>query len=81
MVAAPFVDYKRPAFLDPDTPVAMSLDLTAKDLALITSFAAQQGVPAAVADAVRDEVARAVDAGLGEEDMAALARYLYSVAD
>jgi len=78
VVAAPFVNYKRPAFLDPETPVAMSLDLTRKDLELITSFAAQQGVPVSVADAVRDEVERAVDAGMGDQDMAALARFLYS---
>lgn len=76
VVAAPFVTYKRAAFLDPQTPVAMSLALTRKDLDLITAFADEQGVPALVADAVRDEVARAVDAGLGDQDMAGLARFL-----
>jgi len=78
VVAAPFVNYKRAAFLDPETPVAMSLSLTAKDLDLITSFAAEQRVPASVAVAVRDEVAGAVEAGMGDQDMAALARYLYA---
>lgn len=76
VVAAPFVAYKRAAFLDADTPVAMSLSLTDKDLGLITGFARQQQVPALVAEAVREEVARAVAAGRGDEDMAALARYL-----
>jgi 3-hydroxyisobutyrate dehydrogenase-like beta-hydroxyacid dehydrogenase len=78
VVAAPFVNYKRPAFLDPSTPVAMSLELTEKDLMLITAFAAEQGVPSLVAEATRDEVAKACAAGFGERDMAALARYLES---
>lgn len=76
VIAAPFVHYKRPAFLDPATPVAMSLSLTEKDLQLITSFAAAQRVPSSVADAVRDQVSAAVQAGLGDQDMAALARFL-----
>ncbi len=76
VVAAPFVAYKRPAFLDPDTPVAMSLELTNKDLRLITEFARDQGVSATVADAVRAEVAGACAAGYGDQDMAALARFL-----
>jgi len=79
VVAAPFVHYKRPAFLDPATPVAMSLSLTEKDLQLITAFAADQGVSTTVADAVRDEVAQAVLAGMGDQDMAALARFLRGV--
>jgi len=76
VVAAPFVAYKRQAFLDSDTPVAMSLALTDKDLRLITDFAEAQGVPALVVEAVREQVAAACAAGRGEEDMAALARYL-----
>jgi 3-hydroxyisobutyrate dehydrogenase len=76
VIAAPFVNYKRPAFLDPSTPVAMSLALTRKDMNLITAFAAVQGVPAEVAGAVRDEVSKACDAGFAEQDMAGLARFL-----
>jgi 3-hydroxyisobutyrate dehydrogenase-like beta-hydroxyacid dehydrogenase len=38
---APYVGYKRAAFVDPDgTPVAFSLDLAAKDLGLIAELAA-----------------------------------------
>ena len=76
VVAAPFVNYKRPAYLDATTPVAMSLTLTRKDMNLITDFADSLGVPAEVAAAVRDEVMQACDAGFGEQDMAALTRYL-----
>ena len=46
-VGAPYVGYKRAAFLDPDgTPVGMSLALAEKDLRLIADFAAgDRGVP------------------------------------
>ena len=44
-VGAPYVGYKRAAFLDPEgTPVAFSLDLAAKDLGLITAFAESLGL-------------------------------------
>ena len=45
VVGAPFVRYKRAAFLDPATPTAMSLALVAKDLRLITDMAARCGLP------------------------------------
>jgi hypothetical protein len=44
---APFVTYKKAAFMDPeDTPPAFSLELVAKDMELITGFAERLGVPA-----------------------------------
>ena len=75
VVAAPFVAYKRAAFLDPATPVAMSLDLVLKDLRLITEFAAELAVATSVTESVRAAVAAACAAGLGPEDMAALSRF------
>lgn len=43
---APFVGYKRAAFLDPDsTPTAFSLELAEKDLGLIADLAARLGIP------------------------------------
>jgi 3-hydroxyisobutyrate dehydrogenase/2-hydroxy-3-oxopropionate reductase len=43
---APFVGYKRAAFLDPDgTPTAFALELAEKDLTLITQLADELGVP------------------------------------
>lgn len=75
-VAAPFVMYKRQAFLDPETPVAMSLTLTAKDLGLITDRARAAGVSTVVAEAVRAEVLGACEAGWGDRDMAALGQFL-----
>ena len=76
VIAAPFVSYKRAAFLDDATPVAMSLDLTVKDLGLITDFARVRGVSATVAEAVLAEVREACDAGWGSRDMADLVRFL-----
>jgi 3-hydroxyisobutyrate dehydrogenase len=77
VVAAPFVLYKREAFLDPATPVAMTLALVLKDLRLITAYADEVGSPADTAKAVRDEVSRACDAGFGDRDMARLSEFLH----
>jgi 3-hydroxyisobutyrate dehydrogenase-like beta-hydroxyacid dehydrogenase len=76
VVGAPFVNYKRAAFLDPSAPVAMSLDLVLKDLRLITEFAQELGVPVDVTRANLAVVAAACDAGFGPQDMAALSRAL-----
>lgn len=66
---APFVGYKRAAFLEPDTtPVGFSLDLAAKDLRLIADLAAALGVemPGAATDLDAIE-ATAADIG-GDHD-------------
>ncbi len=76
VVGAPFVQYKRAAFLDPSTPVAMSLDLVSKDLGLIVALADSLGVPLATTRAARGHVESAQAAGWGGQDMAALGRYL-----
>jgi 3-hydroxyisobutyrate dehydrogenase-like beta-hydroxyacid dehydrogenase len=73
-VAAPFVLYKRAAYENPDdTPVAFALDLVAKDLDLVATLAARVGadVPQLVTN--RAVVQRAIDAGLGQADLSALA--------
>jgi 3-hydroxyisobutyrate dehydrogenase-like beta-hydroxyacid dehydrogenase len=75
VVAAPYVRYKRAAFLDPATPVAMSLDLVRKDLRLIAELAADVGVAIAVTTAAEVVVDAACEAGHGSEDMAALSRF------
>ena len=75
-IAAPFVLYKRAAFTDSTTPVAMSLALVSKDLGLIDNLARELDVDVAVTRAVKAEVESACHDGHGEEDMAALARYL-----
>ena len=75
--AAPFVLYKRPAFEDPDkTPPVFSLNLMAKDMDLILGLAERVGVSMSQGTANRDVVLQAIAAGLGEQDMSAVASYL-----
>jgi 3-hydroxyisobutyrate dehydrogenase-like beta-hydroxyacid dehydrogenase len=76
-VAAPWVHYKQEAFLRPDdATVAFSLDLVAKDQILIGALARSVGAAMPQADATKNLVAAAVAAGLGEQDMSAIAQYL-----
>lgn len=75
VVGAPFVQYKRAAFLDDRTEVAMSLQLSLKDLRLICEHAVATGEPVPVTERVRDRVADAVAGGWGRKDMADLSRW------
>jgi 3-hydroxyisobutyrate dehydrogenase-like beta-hydroxyacid dehydrogenase len=76
-VGAPYVDYKRAAFLDPEgTPVAFASDLAAKDLRLIAELAEavdlripQSTTNLAVIDAL-------IAAGDGAQDFSAVASHL-----
>ncbi len=76
VAGAPFVRYKRQAFLDPATPVAMSLDLVLKDLRLVGRHAHDLDLATEVTAAAESAVAEACAAGLGGQDMAALSRFL-----
>jgi 3-hydroxyisobutyrate dehydrogenase-like beta-hydroxyacid dehydrogenase len=77
VAGGPFVQYKRAAFERPeDTPVAFRLDLVAKDLDLILDLAASTGAPMPQAVTNRSAAADAVAAGLGDQDMSAIARFL-----
>ena len=74
---APYVRYKRSAFLSPEeTPVAFSLDLVAKDQQLISRLASEAGATMEQGDVNRRLVAEAIAAGLGDRDMSALAQFL-----
>jgi len=74
---APFVQYKRAAYEDPEAaPVAFSIDLVAKDLELITGLGARVGAPMAQALAGLDIVRQAIAAGLGDRDLSAIAVFL-----
>lgn len=74
---APYLGYKRDAFLDPDgTPVAFSLELAEKDLRLIGELAERLGVPVAQAGANRELIGEAA-AGIGpDHDFSAVAVHL-----
>jgi 3-hydroxyisobutyrate dehydrogenase-like beta-hydroxyacid dehydrogenase len=74
---APFVKYKREAFLHPEgAAVAFTLGLVAKDQELIHALAQQVGARMDQADASRRLVAEAVLGGLGERDLSAVAEFL-----
>ena len=74
---APFVGYKRDAYVDPDgTPVAFSLDLAAKDLRLIIGLAEQLGVPMPQARVNQHMIAEASAQLGGGRDASAVAVHL-----
>ena len=76
-VAAPFVKYKRAAFVDPESAaVAFSLALAKKDLDLIAHLASQVGARMDQSAATRALVTEAVASGLADADISALAAYL-----
>lgn len=76
-VAAPMIHYRHDAFLAPeDTPAAFAMTLAHKDLRLLTELAQELGVPVEQATANKSLIGRAVDAGLGDNDMADVAAYL-----
>jgi 3-hydroxyisobutyrate dehydrogenase-like beta-hydroxyacid dehydrogenase len=74
---APFVGYKRAAFLEPDaTPVAFALDLAAKDLRLIADLAREVGVPVPQAIANLETITAASSNGRGSRDFSTVAEHL-----
>lgn len=75
-VSSPYAAYKEAAFLTSDVPVAMSLDLVAKDLTLIADLARAQGLALVTLDGVRREVDAARESGFGPSDMADLLAFV-----
>jgi 3-hydroxyisobutyrate dehydrogenase/2-hydroxy-3-oxopropionate reductase len=76
---APYVGYKRAAFVEPEaTPAVFGLGLAEKDLGLITAFAAELGVPMPQA-ATNLELVRAASAdGRVDRDFSTVAEELRS---
>lgn len=71
---APFVGYKRAAFLDPEaTPVGFGLDLAAKDLGLIAALAAEVGLRLPQAETDLAVIQAASSGGRGERDFSTVA--------
>ncbi|HEX6194415.1 MAG TPA: NAD(P)-dependent oxidoreductase [Jiangellaceae bacterium] len=76
-VGAPFVQYKRDSFLDPEgTAVAFALDLVAKDLDLALALADEVGAKASQLATNRAVVGEAIAAGYGSADLSAVAQHL-----
>ena len=76
VVAAPFVKYKRAAFLDPELPVAMRIDTVLKDLNLILGLGHTMGVQLTATEGVAELFALAQAAGYESKDMSALFRFI-----
>ena len=76
-VGAPYVGYKRAAFLEPEaTPVAFSLDLAAKDLGLIHELAERVGLDLPQAETNLDAIRTAAGSIGGDADFSAVAARL-----
>jgi len=76
-VGAPYVGYKRAAFLDPDgTPVAFAADLAAKDLRLIAELAEAVELPLPQATTNLAVIDAVIAAGDGGRDFSAVASHL-----
>lgn len=74
---APYLGYKRAAFVDPDvTPTAFSLELAAKDLRLITRLADRLGVPMHQALVNKGLIGEASDRLGPDRDFSAVATHL-----
>lgn len=77
---APFVAYKRQAFVDPESaPTAFSLDLAGKDLRLIAALASALGLPVAQARTNLDLIDAAAQSQGPERDFAFVAGHLRNV--
>ena len=76
-VRSPYIDYKRASFLEPETaPVAFALDLAAKDLRLITEFAAELGLALPQTAANLALIDAASSGGRGNRDLSKVADHL-----
>ena len=76
-VGAPYVGYKRAAFLEPDaTPVAFALELAAKDLRLIDELATSVGLELPQAGTNLAVIEAAATERGSDQDFATVARYL-----
>lgn len=76
-VGAPYVGYKRAAFLEPEsTPVAFALDLAAKDLRLIDELATSVGLDLPQAEANLAAIEATAATRGGDRDFASVAGYL-----
>ena len=81
-VGAPYLGYKRAAFVDPESsPVAFSLDLAAKDLRLITELADRLGVSVPQARANRALIGDASTSLGPDRDFSAVATHLRQLAN
>ena len=81
-IAAPFVHYRREAFLKPgEVPVAFRMVLARKDLDLALELAGGVGASLPQSELNRAVIEEAIEAGFGDHDMSAVAQHLRGHAD
>jgi 3-hydroxyisobutyrate dehydrogenase-like beta-hydroxyacid dehydrogenase len=74
---APYVAYKRAAFIDPQgTPTSFALELAAKDLGLIADLAASVGLRLPQAAIDHQVIQATIAAGRGDSDLATVAEHV-----
>jgi 3-hydroxyisobutyrate dehydrogenase len=71
---APYAKLKGKAMIEGEFPPSFSLSLAAKDADLVSAAAKQAGLDLPLIEAVRAQLARGVEAGHGDQDMAATVR-------
>lgn len=74
MAASPLFAARAPMMLQPDPPCRGALHIGAKDAALAADLARRLGLGSSLMAAIAEPYARAMAAGLGERDIAAIAR-------
>lgn len=72
VLASPFVGYKSPLLFERRYDPQFSTRLMLKDLDLVLASAAEHGLALPATAIVREQFARAVEAGLGDDDAAAV---------
>jgi 3-hydroxyisobutyrate dehydrogenase-like beta-hydroxyacid dehydrogenase len=78
VLSSPFVQYKRGAFLHPETePVAFTTALMRKDLTLVAELASRLNVRMPVARAASSILEEAIEHDLADADMASVLRLLH----
>ena len=75
----PYAQIKGKMMIEEDFPTSFSTDLARKDAGLVLDAAGEEGLRLAIAEAVAARFDEAIEAGHGEEDMAAV--YLAAVDD
>ncbi|KXX62423.1 NAD(P)-dependent oxidoreductase [Rhodococcus sp. LB1] len=76
-IAAPMVVYRKDNYVNPDTSTAqLALTLAAKDLRLTTALAEKVHAHMPLMKVNLDTTVEAIESGLGDQDMAAVAVYL-----
>ncbi len=73
---APMLGYRRSQYLGDEADVAFALRLAAKDVRLVLQAAHAAGTPASQMRCNLEQLEAAIDAGHGDDDMAALATFL-----